>query len=148
MAHGMGERVQVGHLIYTVFETQWLTQIGQGLSARVPQNRFFLVRLSVSNSGTGPLSVPAMTVEGDDGNNYSELPNGEGVPQWIGFLRQIKVAEPLMGNVVFDAPARHYKLRVADENDDKFALIDIPLTFNAEIPEPVEPGSEKAPEKK
>ncbi len=146
-AYSMGERVQVGHLIYTVFESQWLVQIGEGLGARVPQNRFFLVRLSVADSGSGELPIPAMTVEDDNGNTYTELTNGEGVPQWMGFLRQVKPAEAVQGNVVFDAPPRHYKLRVQDENEDKSAVIDIPLTFNAEMPEAPVPGSDKKPEK-
>ena len=148
MTHPMGERVQVGHLIYTVLETQWLTQLGLGLSARVPQNRFFLVRLSVANSGSEALPAPATTIEDDNGNSYSELTNGEGAPHWLGFLRQVKPAEAAMGNVMFDAPPRHYKLRVTDENESKSALIDIPLTFSAEMPEPVEPGSDKLPAEK
>ena len=139
----MGERVQVGNIIYTVFETQWLTQIGEGLSARVPQNRYFLVRLSAANASNGDLMVPNMTIEDDNGNDYTELTNGEGVPQWLGFLRQVKPAEAAQGNVVFDAPPRHYKLKIVDENEERFSFVDIPLTFNAEMPEPMAPGSDK-----
>ena len=29
----MGEKVQLGHLNYTVFETQWLTQLGEGANS-------------------------------------------------------------------------------------------------------------------
>src|SRR5664279_1339062 len=48
--YNMGEKVTLGHIVYTVFETQWLTHIGAGADARVPQHRFFLVRLSALNS--------------------------------------------------------------------------------------------------
>ena len=51
--HPMGDRVELGHIIYTVFETQWMTHIGEGPLARVPQNRFFLVRMTAVNSGSG-----------------------------------------------------------------------------------------------
>ena len=139
----MGEKVYLGKLIYTVFETEYLTQLGEGMRARAPQNRFFLVRLSVVNSANAEMPVPNVTVEDDDGNTYSELTNGEGVPQWIGFIRQVKPAESVQGNVVFDAPARHYKLRISDEAEEKQALIDIPLTFNAEMPQSAEPGAGK-----
>lgn len=141
----MGDRVELGRLIYSVYETQWLTHIGEGVGARVPQNRFFLVRISAANTGNATLMVPSMAIEGDDGKTYTELPNGEGVPQWLGVLRQVKPAEAAQGNIAFDAPPRHYKLRVADENEQKIAYIDIPLSFEAETPEVPIPSSGKKP---
>ena len=133
--YAMGERVELGHIIYTVFETEWMTQIGSGLDARVPQNRFFRVRLSAANSGSADALVPNMSVVDDDGNAYTELTNGEGVPNWLGILRQVKPAEAAQGNVVFDAPPRRYKLRLTDENEQKAGFVDLPLSFNAETPE-------------
>jgi hypothetical protein len=135
VTYEMGNRVSVGHLVYTVFETQWLTQLGSGADVRIPEHRFFLVRLSAVNGGSEQMAIPNLTIEDDQGNSYDELPNGEGVSQWIGYLRQAKPAESLDGQIVFDAPPRHYKLRVFDETGDHAALIDIPLNFNAESPE-------------
>ena len=131
----MGEKVMIGHLTYTVFETQWLTQLGDPSAPRIPQNRFFLVRASIVNSGASEVISPNLTVEDDHGHVYRELSNGDGVPQWIGYLRQIKPADSAQGNLVFDAPPGHYKLRVLDEDSNHAALIDIPLSFNAETPE-------------
>src|ERR1700693_5832834 len=125
----MGQKAEAGRLIYTVFETQWLPQIGTGVSARVPQNRYFLVRLSAVNSGNNDVSVPNLTIEDDGGNSYNELSNGEGVPQWIGLFRQVKPADSASGTVIFDAPPKHYRMRVTDENGEHAALIDIPLKF-------------------
>ncbi|MGD0498054.1 MAG: DUF4352 domain-containing protein [Bryobacteraceae bacterium] len=133
--YSMGQRVEIGHIIYTVLETQWLTQIGEGVNAKVPQNRFFLVRLSAANSGNEKLSVPAISVEDDSGKSYQELPNGDGIPQWVSMLREIKPAESLQGNVAFDAPPGHYKMLLSDEDQTNTAYVDIPLTFNAETPE-------------
>ncbi len=143
----MGERAEVGHIIYTVFETQWLTHIGEGADARVPQNRFFLVRLSATNGLGTEVIVPNVTVQDDSGNSYPELTNGEGVPQWIGFLRNVKPAESAQGNLVFDAPPRHYKLKVMDETSERMAFIDIPLSFGAETPELPTPGGAKGGDK-
>jgi hypothetical protein len=138
--YSMGERVELGHIIYTVFETQWLTQIGQGVDAKTPRNRYFLVRLSAANSGNGELFVPAIAIEDDSGKSYQEVSDGEGLPQWIGLLRQVKPAESLQGNVAFDAPAGHYKLLLSDENQEHTAYVDIPLTFNAETPQAPAPA--------
>lgn len=139
----MGDRVEVGHIIYTAFETQWLTQIPQDPTPRIPQNRFFLIRISAVNSGGGDLIVPNMTIQDDNGKTYEELSNGEGVPQWIGYLRQVKPADSVQGYIVFDAPPAHYKMRVTDETDEKAALIDIPLSFGTETPTVPFPSEKK-----
>lgn len=141
--YGMGEKVMLGHLSYTVFETQWLPQLGDQSAPRVPQNRFFLVRASIVNGGSSDVVAPNVAVEDDSGHVYQELSNGDGVPQWIGYLRQIKPADSAQGNLVFDAPPAHYKLRVMDEDSNHSALIDIPLTFNAETPGLPTPGEIK-----
>jgi len=143
--YSMGEKVTLGQIIYTVYETQWLPQLGEGPAARVPQHRFFLVRMTAVNSGSAEVIVPNVTVEDDKGNSYPELQNGDGVPQWTGYLRTVKPAESAQGNVVFDAPPAHYKLRLADENEETLAYVDIPLSFGAEIPTPELParGGEK-----
>jgi len=57
-AHAMGERVTVGSLVYNVFDTQWKAQLGEGADARIPKDRFFLVRLSIGNTSPADLMVP------------------------------------------------------------------------------------------
>ena len=139
----MGDRVELGHIIYTIFETQWLTKIGEGVDAKVPQNRYFLIRLSAANSSNAPVLVPAMTLEDDDGKTYNELTDGRGVPEWIGLLREVKTAEAAQGNVAFDVSPRHYKLRVTDEDEHTAALIDLPLSLDSELPVTSLPVPEK-----
>jgi len=139
----MGEKVPLGHLIYTVFETQWLTQIGTGINARVPQNRFFLVRISAVNSSGQTLTVPNLYVEDDKGTQYQELSNGDGVPQWIGYIRSTPPAEASAGNLVFDCPPGHYKLHITDEDNNHAAWVDIPLSFTSETPDVPTPGAGK-----
>jgi hypothetical protein len=145
--YSLGERIELGHVVYTVLETQWMSQLGSGVDARVPQNRFFLVRLNASGSGVSETPVPAMAVVDDDGNSYPELTNGGDVPEWLGILREAKPAEALQGNVVFDAPARHYKLRIGDESEEKIAFVDLPLTFTSSTPELSMPATQQPDER-
>ncbi len=135
----LGEKVTLGHLSYTVFETQWLTHLGEGPEARVPQHRFFLIRFSVTNGGSGEVAIPNPTIQDDKGAIYEELPNGDGVPQWAGYLRNAKPADTIQGNILFDAPPAHYQLKLSDEPGSQFAMIDIPLSFGSETPDVVPP---------
>ena len=137
---------QLGHIVYQVFETQWLTHIGEGADARMPQHRFFLVRLSAVNSSGAEVIVPNFSIEDDNGNTYPELSDGEGVPQYIGYLRNVKPAESVQGNALFDAPPRHYKMKITDETGDKVAFVDIPLTFVSETPDVPEVGGQREKE--
>ena len=133
--HRMGERVSVGSLVYNVYEDKWKTQLGDGPDARVPKDRFLLLRINVVNGGSADLMVPTLTLLDDAGQTFSELSNGDGVPQWTGYLRRVKPAETLQGNVVFDVPPKHYRLRVTDENSQKSRDIDIPLNFASDTPD-------------
>jgi hypothetical protein len=142
--YSLGEKAELGHIIYTVYETQWLPQFGGGHAARVPQHRFFLVRMTAVNSSGADLIVPNATIEDDKGNSYPELRDGEGVPTWIGYLRRVKPAESAQGNLLFDAPPAHYKVRITDENEENQAYFDIPLSFAGEPPpSEMPPSAEK-----
>lgn len=125
----------LGRLVYTAFETQWVTKLGDDPTPRVPQHRFFLVRMSIVNGAGEEMLTPNVFLEDDKGNSYPEVSDGTGVPQWIGYLRHIKPAESAQGNMVFDVPPAHYKLRVFDAQGEQAALIDIPLSFGSETPD-------------
>jgi hypothetical protein len=101
----------------------------------VPKDRFFLVRISVVNGGASDLMVPVLTLVDDTGQTYPEIPNGDQVPQWTGYLRRVKPAETLQGNVVFDVAPKHYRLRVSDEAGQNSRDIDIPLSFASDTPD-------------
>ncbi len=141
----MGERVTLGHIVYVVYETQWLTHLGEGVDQHVPQNRYFLIRMSAVNGSNQDLTVPNFSIEDDNGKTYPELGGDQavGVPQYIGYLRTVKPAEAAQGHALFDAPPRHYRLRIMDENSDKMAYIDIPLSFASESPEVPQVGDTK-----
>jgi len=133
--YAMGDKVRVGRLTYTVFETQWLAKLGVGPTPRIPEHRFLLIRASIASGASADVVSPNVSLEDNKGNTYSELSNGEGVPQWIGYLRHLRPAESAQGNLLFDVPPGRYAMRVLDENSDEAALIEIPLSFNAETPD-------------
>jgi len=143
----MGERVQVGPLIYTVLESEWQDELGEGLTARTPQNRFLVIRLSVTNSGVKDSGIPPLALLAARGQTYPELNNGEGVSQWLGYLRSLKPSATEHGRVLFDVPSSSYRLRVSNEAEpeqEKTALIEIPFQVPPgppEIPAPTTPGA-------
>src|SRR5262245_6279619 len=68
----LGEKVPVGPLTYTVVETAWKTQLGQVLNVRVPQRRFLLVTISVTNGGGRDVSIPLLQLEESNNKTYTE----------------------------------------------------------------------------
>lgn len=142
----MGDRIELGRLIYNVFEAHWVTHLGEQPSTRVPNSRFLLLRVSVVNSGGAPISVPPLQLVDDAGATHSEVSDGEQVPNWIGILREVKPADSLQGNVLFDVNPAHYKLRVTDESEERAGLINIPLQFQPETPDVPTPVLQGAPD--
>ena len=127
----LGEKAVIGPFIYVASETQWPLSLG----SRTPKDRFFLIKLSISNAGSPPATIPSFEIVDDQGNSFPEETSGEGVDQWLGLTRKIQEAQTERGTIIFDVMPKHYRLRVADENDN-FMYIDIPLNLNSE--EPVE----------
>jgi hypothetical protein len=131
----MGERAELGTVVYTLLEAQWKQQLGEGLGARIPRQRFLLLRLSVTNGGSRDVAIPMMSLIAPGGEVHNELTDGEGVTDWLGILRHLEPVETLRGWVVFDVPRGNYTLRVSDDAFDpeavKTALIEVPIRFEA-----------------
>jgi len=130
----MGERVPVGPLTYTVVETAWSTQLGEGFKIRSPEQRFLLVTLSVTNGGGGDVSVPLLDLEGPDGQLHKEQSNGEGVDNWFGLLRTLSPAQTQQGRILFDVGLTSYKLRLSsgDPSSEKVSWVQIPLRMDTD----------------
>jgi hypothetical protein len=124
-----GDKAPVDKMVYSVVDTQILPRLGEDASIRIPQNRFYVVQLSVSNSGNEDSPIPAMTLIDDSGKTYDELTDGAGVNRWLGVVRHVGANQSETGAIVFDAPASHYKLKLTDETDANDVYIDIPLSF-------------------
>jgi hypothetical protein len=127
--YGAGEKATVGPLVYNVVDSQITPSLGDDpANLRTPQNRFVIVEVSVSNSSNQDVSIPAMTLVDDSGQTFPELADGRGVNKWLGVIRKVAPAETEEGNVLFDAPARHYRLRLTGEGEPEIS-IDLPLNF-------------------
>lgn len=113
-ARPMGERIQLGPLAYTVYEADWLNDLGDGSNLRTPKNRFLVVRLSIENVGNREATVPLLMVENEAAQDLLELDNGQGVAAWLGLLRQIPPGDRIEGRIVFDVPMGAYNLRLTD----------------------------------
>jgi hypothetical protein len=132
---GMGDKVLVGPLTYTVIDAAWQGQLGEGYKTRTPEQRFLLLTVSVTNSGGKELSVPLLQLESASGQTYTEIANGEGVDQWFGLLRNVSPAQTLQGKVVFDVPLTSYRLRLTDGGDpgfERYAWVQVPLHIDTD----------------
>ena len=144
----MGERVPVGQMTYNVIESTWRTQLGELFKTRTPAQRFLLINVSVTNGTGKDVSIPLLTLEGNNGQTYREIADGEGVDNWFGLLRTISPGQTQQGNVVFDVPLTSYKLRVPDINDtgfESYASVQIPLRMDPDLPiqAPINPDALK-----
>jgi hypothetical protein len=147
--HHMGERVQVGPLIYTILDVEWRSQTGSSDSPVVPQGKFALIRLSITNAGSREISVPLLEIEDAKGSTFQETTEAKGVDEWLGYLREVRPAETIHGRIVFDLQPGEYRLRVSSggpPDSERIALVGIPLRFEESAPLPVQgPGVPDAP---
>jgi hypothetical protein len=131
----MGERVVIGSLTYNVVETTWRSQLGDGFKLRIPDQRFLLISISVTNGGGREVSVPLLQLENQNNQTFPELDNGEGVDNWFGILRTLTPAQTQQGRIAFDVPLSSYRLRLTDggsPGSEKFAWVEIPLRMDTE----------------
>jgi len=142
----MGENVPVGQMTYVVVDSAWRNQLGQAFKVRSPEQRFLLIKLSVTNGTGQEVAIPLLTLEGGNGQTYRELADGEGVDNWFGLLRTLSAGENQQGNILFDVPLTSYKLRIPDLADaslEKYVSVQIPLRLESDMPiqSPIAPGS-------
>ena len=128
--YAAGDKAVMGPLVYSITDTETAQLLGDDpKNQRNAQERFYMIRLSITNSSSDDQSIPTMTLVDDTGHNYTELSDGTGVANWLGVVRKVKPTETAQGVVVFDAPAKHYRLRLNDPLDEREIAIDVPLNF-------------------
>jgi len=143
-----GEKAFVEHLTYNLVDTEIEPHLGDEASLRTPEHQFYLVQVSVSNSGNSEATIPSMALVDDSGRQYPELTDGSGVQQWLGVVRKVGSGQTEQGYAAFDAPAGHYKLKLTDDTSDSDVYVDIPLNFVHEHTEgatPAGPAESDAP---
>lgn len=140
----MGDRIELGRLTYVVVESNWRTQLGEGLQRKSPQNRFLVLNLSITNRGASDASIPFLNIESSNGQRYQEL--GENVPvsDWLGIIRKIPPAQTLQGQIVYDVPLGPFKLELPEATEsgyDKYAWVEIPVRFDTDQVQPPLPSN-------
>jgi hypothetical protein len=146
--YAAGDKATIGSLVYSLTDAETAQQLGDdSASARTAQNRFYLVELSVTNSGTEEQPIPTMSLVDEAGESFNELADGTNVPNWLGVARKVGVAQTEQGYVLFDVPAKHYRLRLNDPLDDSEVAIDMPLNFvHEQTNNPLQIPPDAAPE--
>lgn len=130
-AFKMGEKIEVGGLIYTVLEADWRSQLGEGASAQVPKHRYLLLKLTVTNSGGQQRDIPLLQIENAAREQFMELAEVKELPGWMGMIRLLQPGGIEDGWIVFDAPPGSYNLKVVSrEGEDEVSrYVEIPLTL-------------------
>ncbi len=124
-----GEKATTGHLTYNVVDSQVFQQLGDEANPRVPHDRFLLVQLTVTNSSNVDNPIPAVELVADSGKTYDEQTDGTGITNWLGIIRHVGPGQTERGEIAFDAPAAHYKLKFSDESMGNEILADLPLSY-------------------
>ena len=132
-----GDKAAAGHLTYNVVDSQILPQLGDEANPRVPHDRFVMVQIAVTNSSNVDNPIPGIELIGDSGKVFDEVTDGTGVTNWLGIVRHVGPGQTERGEVVFDAPAAHYKLKFSDEAGDNEIMADLPLSYSHERMEDV-----------
>jgi hypothetical protein len=135
LEYPMGQKVTLGPLTYNVIESVWRSQLGDALKVRLPDQRFLVITISVTNGGGRQVSVPLLTLQNQDGQTFRESENGEELDNWFGLLRDLDPAQTQQGRILFDVVLTSYRLRLTDGGDpgtDRFAWVQIPLHIDAD----------------
>ena len=123
-------------LTWNVVDSRILPRLGEDPAiARFPQERFYLIEITVSNAGNINASIPALALVDDSGKVYNELTDGSGVQDWLGLVRSVKAGSQVKGSILFDAPASHYRLRLTERYARPEVSIDVPLNLAPEPPQ-------------
>lgn len=133
-----GEQATAGPLTYAVVNSRIVQRLGEDMqTARFPQNRFYIIQIRVSNGSGSTIAIPALALLDDSGKTWDELSDGTGVENWLGVVRSVGPTQVTEGVILFDAPARHYRLRVTEEFDRPEVAIDMPLDLTRDEREPM-----------
>lgn len=142
----MGERASVGVLTYNVLESTYFTQLGDSGKSRIPEKRFLVIRMSITNGGAKEAEIPLFRLVNDKNDEISEIQEADFLAGWFGLIRKIGPTLTEEGRIVFDVSPKTYKLEVTDGGEtgkEQLAYIEIPIEFDTS--EPIPAGSQAPP---
>jgi hypothetical protein len=128
----MGEKVALGSMTFSVLESEWRTEIGEGLTAQAPKHRFLILRLAATNGGGAQQDIPFLNLENAKKETFPEVSDVKGLARWFGMIRLVNPAATEEGLLVFDVPPGPYLLRVVGRvNDEEISrLVEIPYSLS------------------
>ena len=133
----MGERASIGVLTYNILESTYFTQLGDMGKLRLPEKRFLVIRLSITNGGGKEAEIPLFRLIDDNDVETSEIQEAEFLPGWFGLIRKVGPTLTEEGRIVFDVSPKTYKLEVTDGGEtgkEQLAFIEIPIEFDTAEP--------------
>jgi hypothetical protein len=119
-----------------VIESSWQSQLGTDFKLRIPDQRFLMITVSVTNGGGREISVPFLMLENSAGKTFLESDDGDGMDNWFGLLRTLNPAQTQQGRLLFDVPLSSYKLRLTDggpAGSEKYTWVEIPLRVDSDF---------------
>ncbi len=144
----MGERAGVGNLTYNILEATFFSQLGDIGQSKIPQKRFLVIRMSITNGGAKEAELPLFRVVDSAGIETPELQDADFLKGWFGLIRRIGPTQTEEGRILFDVSPKNYKLEFTDGGEvgkEQLAFIDIPIDFDTS--EPVQAMPESSPKK-
>jgi len=113
----LGAKVQVGPLLYTVHEVDWVDELPGETSTRLPERKFAIARLQVQNTGNREVHVPLLKMISAQGQSFIEQDDGKGVEEWWGIMRTVNPGETVTRRILFDVVPGDYSLQLTDGGD-------------------------------
>ena len=140
----MGERASVGNLTFNVLEATFFSQLGDIGQPKIPQKRFLVIRMSITNGGAKEVELPLFRVVDNANVETPELQDADFLKGWFGIIRKIGPTQTEEGRMLFDVAPKNYKLEVTDGGEvgkEQLAFIDIPIDFDTSEPVQAVPES-------
>jgi hypothetical protein len=135
----MGERAAVGLLTYNILEATYFTQLGAAGAYKMPDKRFLVIRLAITNGGAKEAELPFLRLVDDAGTEYSEVGDADFLPGWFGLIRKIGPTQTEEGRILFDVQPKSYLLEVTDgaePSKEQLGFVEIPIDFDTAEPVP------------
>jgi len=142
----MGERAVVGLLTYNVLEASYVSQLGDAGQSKIPQDRYLVIRLAITNGGPKEMELPLFRLADASGTEFGEVQDAIFLKGWLGIVRKIGPTQTEEGRILFDVKPKVYKLIVTDGGEtgkEQMGFVDIPIDFDTA--EPVPTGGQIAP---
>ncbi len=146
----MGERAPVGLLTYNILEASYFTQLGDSANSKIPEKRFLVIRMAITNGGAKEAEIPLFKLIDEKGVEQQESQDAGFLSGWFGLIRKVGPTQTEEGRILFDVAPKSYKLEITDGAEagkEQLGFVEIPIDFDTteqvpttgQTPGPVQP---------